>query len=50
MKKPIISCDEMNIIKKIDSINKLIYLNNLKLLFNQIIDVNSFYDGNCSLE
>ena len=36
-------------IKKIDSINKLIYLNNLKLLFNQIIDVKDFYDGNCSL-
>lgn len=26
-------------IKKIDSLNKLIYLNNLRLLFNQIIDV-----------
>ena len=27
------------LIKKIDSSNKLIYLNNLKLLFNQIIGV-----------
>ena len=49
IKKIFVSCGEMSgdlhlsylikEIKKIDSSNKLIYLNNLKLLFNQITGV-----------
>ena len=30
---------EKGIIKKIDNVSKFVYLNNLKLLFNQIIGV-----------
>ena len=31
--------EEKGIIKKIDNVSKLVYLNNLKLLFNQITGV-----------